>query len=156
TSNDVMVLANLCHDCRACYQACMYAPPHEFGVDLPLSLGQVRTAGYRATAWPGALRPLFDRPLLANPVALALGVLAAVVMAALTGNGVLGKSGDERGSFYRVVSANLMTGVFLALGLIVFAILMGGLRSVLRGAAEARPVRLTPREVVGALWEAVT
>ena len=24
---DLALLANLCHDCRACYQACMYTPP---------------------------------------------------------------------------------------------------------------------------------
>ena len=25
---DVFYLANLCHDCRACYSACMFTPPH--------------------------------------------------------------------------------------------------------------------------------
>ena len=24
---DITYLANLCHDCRACYYACMYTPP---------------------------------------------------------------------------------------------------------------------------------
>ena len=27
---DVAHLATVCHDCRACYQACMYTDPHEF------------------------------------------------------------------------------------------------------------------------------
>ena len=30
TEGDIAHLADLCHDCRACYTACMYAPPHEF------------------------------------------------------------------------------------------------------------------------------
>jgi|GEM_PF-3633712 len=28
-------LANLCHNCRGCYYACQYAPPHEFDLNLP-------------------------------------------------------------------------------------------------------------------------
>jgi citrate/tricarballylate utilization protein len=44
---DIPHLANLCHDCRACYYACMYAPPHEFGVNPPAILGQIRRATYR-------------------------------------------------------------------------------------------------------------
>ncbi len=32
---DVHYLANLCHHCGACLHACQYAPPHEFGIDLP-------------------------------------------------------------------------------------------------------------------------
>lgn len=43
---DVVHLSNLCHDCRACYYACMYTPPHEFGVNPPQVLSQVRAASY--------------------------------------------------------------------------------------------------------------
>src|SRR5262245_16357635 len=39
---DVHYLANLCHNCGACLHACQYAPPHEFGVNLPRSLARVR------------------------------------------------------------------------------------------------------------------
>jgi len=42
TPGDVVYLANLCHDCRACFYACMYAPPHEFGVNIPKALAEVR------------------------------------------------------------------------------------------------------------------
>ena len=35
---DVGYLANLCHNCGACYHACQYAPPHEFGVNVPQAL----------------------------------------------------------------------------------------------------------------------
>ena len=30
TDGDVSYLANLCHNCGACYHACQYAPPHKF------------------------------------------------------------------------------------------------------------------------------
>ena len=34
TKADLLYLANLCFDCRDCYYACQYAPPHEFGVNM--------------------------------------------------------------------------------------------------------------------------
>jgi citrate/tricarballylate utilization protein len=46
-TGDITQLASLCHDCRACFQACMYAPPHEFAVDPPAILTAVRQASYR-------------------------------------------------------------------------------------------------------------
>ena len=35
SERDFAHLANLCHDCRDCLYACMYAAPHEFAVDPP-------------------------------------------------------------------------------------------------------------------------
>src|SRR5580704_18317266 len=46
TAADVNYIANLCHDCRACSQACMYGSPHEFAVDIPKLLGAVRLETY--------------------------------------------------------------------------------------------------------------
>ena len=39
---DVHYLANLCHNCGACLYACQYAPPHEFQLNFPKVLAQVR------------------------------------------------------------------------------------------------------------------
>ena len=59
-ARDVLVrrlsyLANLCHNCGECLYACQYAPPHEFGIDVPRTLSKVRVESYEAAAWP-ALR----------------------------------------------------------------------------------------------------
>ena len=35
TDGDLNYLANLCHNCRGCFYSCQYAPPHEFGVNVP-------------------------------------------------------------------------------------------------------------------------
>ena len=35
---DINYLANLCHNCGACYHACQYAPPHEFAVNVPQAM----------------------------------------------------------------------------------------------------------------------
>ena len=40
--SDVHYLANLCHNCGSCLYACQYAPPHEFQLNFPRVLAQVR------------------------------------------------------------------------------------------------------------------
>ncbi len=37
---DLNYLANLCHQCGACYSDCQYSPPHEFNVNVPADLRQ--------------------------------------------------------------------------------------------------------------------
>src|SRR5688572_32891927 len=39
---DLAFLANLCHNCGECLYACQYAPPHEFGINVPNTLAQIR------------------------------------------------------------------------------------------------------------------
>src|ERR671932_181568 len=89
TPGDVIYLANLCHDCRACLYACMYAPPHEFGVNLPKALAEVRERTYAEYALPRVVARLASRHavLLVLATLLSLGFFVAI---ALT-------SGDRRG-----------------------------------------------------------
>jgi citrate/tricarballylate utilization protein len=49
---DIVQLANLCHDCRACFDACMYSPPHEFAINPPQLLSAARLASYAGYIWP--------------------------------------------------------------------------------------------------------
>ena len=52
TSGDLNYLANLCHNCGECLYACQYAPPHEFGIDVPKTLSKLRVDSYESMAWP--------------------------------------------------------------------------------------------------------
>ena len=52
TKGDLTYLANLCFDCRDCYYACQYAPPHEFGVNIPKLMSELRADTYREFTWP--------------------------------------------------------------------------------------------------------
>ena len=45
-------MASLCHNCTACYHACQYKPPHEFHVNVPQTLTEVRLESYAKYAWP--------------------------------------------------------------------------------------------------------
>ena len=44
-TGDLVYLANLCFECRACYYACQYAPPHEFGVKTSIATTNARSPG---------------------------------------------------------------------------------------------------------------
>ena len=53
----MVYLANLCFDCRDCYYACQYAPPHEFAVNVPKLMSELRADTYRRIQLAGhALR----------------------------------------------------------------------------------------------------
>lgn len=108
---DAAFLANLCHNCRACYHACQYAPPHEFAVNLPRSLSLVRHRSYRLHARPAGLGRLFRR----NGRRV-LGI--TLLVAAMVALAILGLSPAESllarqtgpGAFYRMVPWPIMAG----------------------------------------------
>ncbi len=120
---DIHFLANLCHNCGACLHACQYAPPHEFAVNVPQAMAQVRGQTYADYAWPPALGKLYQRNGLTLSLALAAG-LAVFLLLALALNGTLW-GGNLQGNFYKLFPHNLLVGMFapvflwavLALGL---------------------------------------
>ena len=121
---DVHYLANLCHNCGACLHACQYAPPHEFAVNVPRAMAQVRRKTYEDHAWPAALGALYRR----NGVVLALAAAGALamflVLAMLMRGSVL--HAPLAGNFYAVFPHNLLVGMFgLAFGWAVLALGMG-------------------------------
>ncbi len=78
---DLNYLANLCHSCRGCYYACQYAPPHEFGINVPRVLAEVRAESYAQYAWPDPLARLYQRNGLVMALAMAGGVGLVLVLA---------------------------------------------------------------------------
>ena len=85
---DIHYLANLCHNCGACLHACQYAPPHEFAVNVPQAMAQVRGQTYADHAWSPALGALYKRNGLTLALALAAGLALFLVLAILR-NGTL-------------------------------------------------------------------
>ena len=47
-AGDLNYLANLCHQCGACYPDCQYSPPHEFNVNVPAGAGEAAQRELRA------------------------------------------------------------------------------------------------------------
>jgi citrate/tricarballylate utilization protein len=123
---DVHYLANLCHNCGSCLYACQYAPPHEFQLNFPRILAQVRAQSYRKYAWPAFLGRAFERNGLV--VSLATALCLALVLAFTAGNASPGRFlsawSDAQGSFYAVLPHGVMVGLFgsvFALVLLAFA-----------------------------------
>ena len=77
---DITQLANLCHNCRGCYYACQYTEPHDFAMNLPRVLAEVRGESWERFAWPGAFARLFQRSGVALAAAL-VGGLATIFFA---------------------------------------------------------------------------
>ncbi len=121
---DVHYLANLCHNCGACLHACQYAPPHEFAVNVPRSMAQVRVETYAHHAWPPALGALYRRAGLALALALAVGLALFLVLGLALGPGLV--HAPMAGDFYAVFPHNLLVATFGAVfGFAVLALGLG-------------------------------
>lgn len=107
---DIHYLANLCHNCGACLHACQYAPPHEFAINVPKAMAQVRGQTYADYAWPPSFGRLYQRNGLTLSLALA-GALALFLGLALARNGNLWGA-PEQGNFYALFPHNLMVSLF--------------------------------------------
>jgi citrate/tricarballylate utilization protein len=102
---DITQLANLCHNCRGCYYACQYTEPHEFALNLPRALAEVRSESWTRLAWPSAFAELFQRSGVALAGALMAGLAALILAIQL----LRPDSGD---GFYAHLSHVAMVAIF--------------------------------------------
>ncbi len=124
---DLIYLANLCFDCRDCYYACQYAPPHEFGVNIPKLMSELRTGTYREFTWPAILSGLFKRNALAVSVITAASIVAILALVLVfRGADVLFATHLGEGTFYRVVPFIAMTLPASLIALYGFAVFIIG------------------------------
>ena len=119
---DVNYLANLCHNCGACYHACQYAPPHEFAVNVPKAMAKVRLETYTEYAFPASFGALYKR----NGLTLSVALSAGLALFLLLGTALHGRSSGDvaPANFYAVFPHNLLAAMF---GIVfLFAILALG------------------------------
>src|SRR5688500_18180957 len=76
---DLTYLANLCHNCGECLYACQYAPPHEFGINVPRTLAEIRQRSYESYCWPPALGAAFRRNSIGTGLMLTLALIAILL-----------------------------------------------------------------------------
>ncbi len=130
SNEDLIYLANLCHNCRGCYYACQYAPPHEFDLNCPKILQELRVETYQDFTWPNPLAALYKNN------GMAVGVITAVMVAIvliftflLQGPEVLFATHLGDGAFYEVIPYMLIVVPTSLIGLyVVVALLMGFVR----------------------------
>jgi citrate/tricarballylate utilization protein len=100
---DVFYLSNLCHDCRACYYACMFTPPHEFAINIPKILAEARIESYRRWSWPAILGKAFQNRNLTVLLGAGATALVALLALILIPSENLFASHLGPGAFYEVV-----------------------------------------------------
>jgi citrate/tricarballylate utilization protein len=135
---DLTYLANLCHNCGSCYDACQYAPPHEFDLNFPRLLAAIRGASYRTYAWPGFLSGMFVRNGLAMSLvaAASLALVLVAISAWASPAVVLSAHSLRAGAFYAVVSHDAMVVPFAAVSLFVLGAFGVGLARFWRDTGE--------------------
>lgn len=106
SDGDITQLANLCHNCRGCYYPCQYTEPHEFAINLPRALAEVRTESWDIHAWPTGFARLFQRSGVVLALCVVLGTAAIVLLMR-----ALGPTGGA--GFYAYLSHAAMVAVFL-------------------------------------------
>ncbi len=115
--SDLAYLANLCHNCGECLYACQYAPPHEFGIDVPRTLAELRLASYEDYCWPAPLARAFRRQGPATGVALALAFTALLAGMAAWIDPEAFSSSRTDAAFYAVLPHLVMVSVFGAVAI---------------------------------------
>ena len=152
SDGDLNYLANLCHGCSACYYDCQFSPPHEFNVNVPVTMAKVRTESYEAYAWPRFLAPTFRRNGLVISIATCLSVFAFIVgFVAVRDPGVLFGTHVGPGAFYKLMPHNTMALLFGAAFLYAMIAIAMGIRNFWRDIGEPTNTltKFTP------LWQAI-
>jgi citrate/tricarballylate utilization protein len=103
---DITQLANLCHNCRGCYYACQYTAPHEFDLNLPAALAEVRQESWEEFAYPQAVARQFHRNGMLIVLATVVGFALLFALARF-----VGQSAGE--GFYAALSHNMMVAIFV-------------------------------------------
>lgn len=145
---DLNYLANLCHNCGACYHDCQFSPPHEFDVNVPVTLAQVRADSYATYAWPKVCAGLFARN------GLAISIIAALSVAIFVGGFALWRDPSVffgvhtgPGAFYKLMPHNTMALLFGAAFLYAIIALTFSIRSYWRDIGGSGST--------GSIWQAM-
>lgn len=122
---DLTYLANLCHNCGECLYACQFAPPHEFGINVPQALARIRLHAYEEHCWPRPLGAAFRQ----HGVATTLGLMAGLSLVMFASVRTFNPSGLQAtaGEFYSVIPHGVMVSLFGGVGLFVLVALAIGL-----------------------------
>ncbi|MES2970066.1 MAG: tricarballylate utilization 4Fe-4S protein TcuB [Pseudomonadota bacterium] len=143
---DITHLANLCHNCRGCYYSCQYTEPHEFALNLPAALAEVRQDSWERLIWPQTVARRVQTGGVALAAVLVLAFAAIFwAMAAL-------RPADGQG-FYAFLSHGVMVAIFAPAFLLPLLSVALGLRAYW---AEVGAGRFRLAHLAGAVRQAAT
>jgi citrate/tricarballylate utilization protein len=151
---DVHYLANLCHNCGSCLYACQYAPPHEFQLNFPRVLAQVRKVTYRKYAWPAFLGAAFERNALIAAIATVAGIALLFMLMAGDSSRLFAAYSDAQGAFYALMPHGVMAGLFGVVFLFVLASLAMSFARFWSDTGERVAEFVAPPALSSATWDA--
>lgn len=138
---DINHLANLCHNCRGCSYSCQYIPPHEFALNVPAALADVRQDSWERLVWPAPLARAFH----ARGLVIMLVMVAAISLFFWAVEALRPAGGGE--GFYAFLSHNTMIAIFLPA---FFVPLAGVLVGLVRYWRETGGKRIALADLTGA------
>ncbi len=119
--SDVHYMANLCHNCGACLHACQYAPPHDFGVNIPQVMAQVRLKTYEQFAWPHFMGKTYSKNGLWLSLCLSLALTVFIKLVVIDT-----QSTPFANQFYQLMDHSTMVKLFAPVFLFdILALTMG-------------------------------
>ena len=153
-ADTVDYLANLCHNCGACYHNCQYAPPHEFQLNVPAAMAELRQENYGVYAWPGFMGKLFVNN------GLWVSLLSIVVIAAFFAATVILTGADffavHDTAFYGVIPHNVLAALFGAVGGFVLLALVASTAKFWRTMQLPNPLKLDYPQVYQGIKDALS
>ncbi len=154
TDQDLTFLASLCHNCRGCYYACQYAPPHEFNLNVPRSLAALNQETYRELSWPKVMKGFFrNNGLIVSLVAALSVALVLLLTLLLQESDVLFASHTGSGAFYRVIPYTAMVVPFSLIAVLLVIGLWKGFTNLWRATGEpTQSLKRRPAHVQ-AVWD---
>src|SRR3954465_14048195 len=130
-AGDLNYLANLCHQCGACFPDCQYSPPHQFDVNVPAALAKLRNDSYAAYVWPRIFAGVFARNGLLVTLLCAASVAAFIIgFVAFADPAALWSA--NAGDFYKVMPHQAMVALFGLVSLYVVVAFVMSLRAFWR------------------------
>jgi citrate/tricarballylate utilization protein len=154
--SEIHYLANLCHNCGACLYACQYAPPHEFKLNFPRVLAQVRKETYKKYAWPGFLASAFERNGVVVAIVTMLSLAFFILFTAWYADParLFQAFPDTQGSFYAVLPHRIMASIFGVVFAFVILVLGIGFVRFWRNTGEHVGEFVRPVSLGHATWDA--
>jgi citrate/tricarballylate utilization protein len=162
---DLEYLANLCHNCGECLYACQYAPPHEFGINVPLALSRIRLQSYEEYCWPRVVGAAFRKQAVLTTLALVIGFASVMLVSSRPGpvdpavmssrpgpsDPASASAGGASATFYAVIPYEVMVTLFSGVSLFVVLALSIAVRRFqreIRGATGSSGASTALRDVL--------
>jgi citrate/tricarballylate utilization protein len=157
SEGDVSFLAHLCHDCQTCYNVCPYTPPHEFAINIPRLMSEVRDETYKHYSSP----PVFGSFLSAYGARLAVILVLSLVVALAASYVWAGIEGLTSahvgpGAFYKVMPWLWMFVPATALTVIGLGLVTVGVVRYWRDLGTSEVQAGVGRSLLGAVRDALT